>query len=108
MSSGSADSELAVKPTRSQNNAVTTLRSSAGVADEPPSGVPQEPQNRCPSGFSERQAAQASIVRSVTTSDAAGASPCRNGQSRGLRNGVGRRTLPGTVGQAGVPSVTRG
>ena len=30
MSSGSADSDVAVKPTRSQNSAVTTLRSSAG------------------------------------------------------------------------------
>ncbi len=30
MSSGSADSDVAVKPTRSQNSAVTTLRSSGG------------------------------------------------------------------------------
>ena len=49
-SSGSADSDVEVKPTRSQNNAVMTLRSSASATW---SGKrdPQLLQNFDPSGF---------------------------------------------------------
>ena len=53
-SSGSAWSERAVNPTRSQNRTVTILRSSIGCAPVA-SGAPQNPQNRKPSGFSPPQ-----------------------------------------------------
>jgi hypothetical protein len=56
-SSGSASSERAVNPTRSQKRTVTRRRSSparVGVARE----APQAPQNRKPSGLSCPQAAQ--------------------------------------------------
>ena len=49
-SSGSADSEVAVNPTRSQNRAVTTLRSSATWrAGDASSGEPHPLQNLDPS-----------------------------------------------------------
>jgi hypothetical protein len=54
---------VAVNPTRSQNSAVTTLRSSATRRAEVVSrGVPQSPQNLCPSGFSAPQEWQAAIA----------------------------------------------
>ena len=59
MSSASKRSPSAVDPTRSQNKAVMTLRSSrTGVAS---SLVPQSPQNRLSSGFSAPQEGQTSI-----------------------------------------------
>jgi len=51
-SSGSAWSERAVKPTRSQNNTVTTLRSSSAGRGAAASGAPHAPQNRNPWGLS--------------------------------------------------------
>ena len=52
-SSGSARSERDVKPTRSQNSTVTTLRSSpADWRGASARGDPHAPQNRNPSGFS--------------------------------------------------------
>jgi hypothetical protein len=51
-SSGSAWSERAVKPTRSQNNTVTTLRSSSAGRGVAASGAPHAPQNRKPWGLS--------------------------------------------------------
>ena len=51
-SSGSARSDLAVKPTRSQNSTVTTLRSSTAGPAPAASEAPQYPQNWNPSGFS--------------------------------------------------------
>jgi hypothetical protein len=55
-SSGSALSERAVNPTRSQNSTVTTLRSSVGAAS--PSRVPQLRQNLARSGCSSPQFGQ--------------------------------------------------
>jgi hypothetical protein len=55
-SSGSARSERAVNPTRSQNSTVTTLRSSAGAV--PSSRLPQPRQNLARSGFSSPQPGQ--------------------------------------------------
>ena len=47
MSSGSADSAVAVNPTRSQNSAVTTFRSSViGAASDGARRDPQPLQNR--------------------------------------------------------------
>ncbi len=51
-SSGSADSEDAVNPTRSQNSTLTTFRSSATVRAGTPSGVAHSMQNFAPAGFS--------------------------------------------------------
>jgi hypothetical protein len=51
-SSGSAWSERAVNPTRSQNNTVTTLRSSSVGRGAAASGAPHAPQNRKPWGLS--------------------------------------------------------
>ena len=50
-SSGSAPSEVAVKPTRSQNRAETTLRSSVSWLNGPASGAAHALQNRDPAGF---------------------------------------------------------
>jgi hypothetical protein len=52
-SSGSARSERAVNPTKSQKTTVTTLRSSpAGWRGTSASGDPHAPQNRNPPGLS--------------------------------------------------------
>ncbi len=56
-SSGSARSEAAVKPTRSQKSADTIFRSSLGAAAAT-SGVPQPLQNLAASGFSVSQLGQ--------------------------------------------------
>ena len=47
-----------MKPTRSQNSTVTTLRSRRAAAAAAASGAPQAPQNLKPPGFSRPQAAQ--------------------------------------------------
>ncbi len=60
-SSGSADSDVAVKPTRSQNNDVTTLRSSDRVRVGDVRTVPHSPQNFFPSGFSSPHAGHTTI-----------------------------------------------
>jgi hypothetical protein len=58
-SSGSAASDAAVRPTRSQKSTVTTLRSSwTAAAGCSVSGAEQYPQNWNPSGFSLLQAGQ--------------------------------------------------
>ena len=51
-SSGSANSDKAVKPTKSQNSAVTTLRSSTAPRVGTTSEAPHIPHKRKPSGFS--------------------------------------------------------
>ena len=62
-SSGSAPSLVAVKPTRSQNSAVMTLRSSVtAVAWSAARREPQPLQNFAPVGFSVAQAGQRSIA----------------------------------------------
>src|SRR3989442_14969172 len=63
-SSGSARSDLAVKPTRSQKRTETTFRSSAGGTDAS-SEAAQRPQNRKPSGFSWPQFAQTNTEAGV-------------------------------------------
>ncbi len=73
MSSGSADSEVAVNPIRSQNSAVMTLRSSATGRAGAPRGVAHSLQNFAPSGFSVPQEAQVLIA-----GDYAGAQWSRN------------------------------
>jgi hypothetical protein len=64
----SADSEAAVKPTRSQNSTVTTLRSLVSLpgcsADK---AAPQKPQNWNPSGLSRPHAGHVAIARESTT-----------------------------------------
>ena len=61
-SSGSAPSDVAVNPTRSQNRAVTTLRSSGSEdSDGATSRVPQALQNLAPSALSVAQFGQIAI-----------------------------------------------
>jgi hypothetical protein len=52
-----------VNPTRSQNNTETTFRSVRAGRAAAPSAVPQEPQNRNPSGFSSPQFVQIATVK---------------------------------------------
>ena len=64
-SSGSAASEAAVNPTRSQNSTVTTLRSSALLRSSTPNRSPHSLQNFEASGFSVPQAGQVSTSQSL-------------------------------------------
>ena len=64
-SSGSAASEVAVNPTRSQNSTATTLRSSALLRSSTPNRSPHSLQNFEASGFSVPQAGQVSTSQSL-------------------------------------------
>ena len=63
MSSGSASSDAAVNPTRSQNRTVTTLRWSATRAGTVPKPAPHERQNFARSGLSSPHVGQAATDR---------------------------------------------
>src|SRR5205814_9641342 len=62
-SSGSAFSDAAVKPTRSQKSTETTFRSFAPIGAGAARGTLQKPQNANPSGFSCPQEGQIAIAR---------------------------------------------
>src|SRR5581483_7201333 len=66
-SSGSAESEREVWPTRSTKTTLTTFRSSR-AAEGAASGAPQPAQKRASSGLSRPQAAQTVILASVNPS----------------------------------------
>src|SRR6266540_1710173 len=77
-SSGSAWSERAVKPTRSQKSTVMILRSSPAGCLVSGRGAPQAPQNRKPAGFWAPQPAQvgtAPLTRSGARLGCRGAAP---------------------------------